>query len=191
MKLPLFPLSAHIFPEGRLSLRVFEPRYLRMVKEVCQSGQGLVICMMDEASDKTTNQHILPVGTWVEICDFSQLEDGLLGIVVKGKAFVSISDIETEQDGLRLGHCELLTQEESTDVQAHHDIAVLSKRLQELFGIYPELGQLYEGEAKFECPRWVLYRWMEVLPISPEQKQDFIQSKSLNEVYHYLHQLVQ
>ena len=36
--LPLFPLSAVLFPEGLLSLRVFEVRYLDMIAKCRKAG---------------------------------------------------------------------------------------------------------------------------------------------------------
>ena len=40
-ELPLFPLSAVLFPGGRLDLRVFEPRYLDLVREYYGHAKGV------------------------------------------------------------------------------------------------------------------------------------------------------
>lgn len=190
MRLPLFPLSAHVLPEGRLALRVFEPRYLRMIKEVCYSGSGFGVCMLNERGLKEKNEHIYPVGTWVEICDFNQQDDGLLGIVVEGKSFFTLQRVVTEDDGLRIGECDIWQRPLDYKEEDKLDVKTLSLRLQELFKTYPDFTQLY-GSPCFDDVRWVLYRWLEILPISPEQKQRFLQEKSLNAVYQYLNHLIQ
>lgn len=188
MQLPLFPLPAHILPEGRLALRVFEPRYLRMVKEACLSGSGFGICMLNDQANKDSNEHIYPIGTWVQIVDFNQLENGLLGLLVEGKSFFTVRSIETEHDGLRVGDCDIWS---TSALEAHQqlDCSVLAERLKELFELYPEFKALYEKPLFTDC-RWVLYRWMEVLPVSPQQKQTFIEQRSLTALYDYLQTLV-
>ena len=54
-RFPLFPLSAHLLPEGRMALRIFEPRYVRMVKQACAANSGFVMCMLNASGDKETN----------------------------------------------------------------------------------------------------------------------------------------
>ena len=44
--LPLFPLSTVLYPRGRLQLRVFEPRYLDMVRECSRRGSGFGVCLI-------------------------------------------------------------------------------------------------------------------------------------------------
>ena len=186
-ELYLFPLSAHVLPGGKLSLRIFEPRYIRMVRECCQQNMGFGVCMLSGRDNSASSQKILPVGTQVEIVDFTQLEDGLLGITVRGIKFFEIQAIETEKDGLRRGHCEMW--QEPNNVKSDLDMVHLSKRLNELFGSYPELGSLHENLA-FDDPRWVMYRWIELLPIAPEQKQNLISDQQLNSAHGYLTELI-
>jgi len=45
MKLALFPLSAHLLPGGIMPLRIFEPRYQRMIAQA--GDQGFALCMLD------------------------------------------------------------------------------------------------------------------------------------------------
>ena len=40
MQLSIFPLRLNLLPDGVLPLRVFEPRYLRMIAESCQTRYG-------------------------------------------------------------------------------------------------------------------------------------------------------
>ncbi len=40
IEMPLFPLNTVLFPGGQLQLRIFEPRYLDMVRECTRYDSG-------------------------------------------------------------------------------------------------------------------------------------------------------
>ena len=40
-QLPIFPLTSQVLPEGRMKLRIFEPRYIRLVKDSLQRDASL------------------------------------------------------------------------------------------------------------------------------------------------------
>lgn len=185
--LPLFPLSAHILPGGRMSLRIFEPRYVRMVKEACSNGTGIGICMFNSQGNKDTNEHIHPVGTYVTVEDFDLLDDGLLGITVQGHRCFSITSVEVEADDLRVGQCEWLDNWSASENALNID--PMDRRLKEIFEKYPEVQTLYK-KPEFENPIWVIYRWLELIPVNAEQKQHFLQQKDCSIALKYLAQLV-
>ena len=173
-RFPLFPLSAHLLPEGRMALRIFEPRYVRMVKQACAENKGFVMCMLNANGDKNLNEHIHKIGTYAQVVDFDMLDDGLLGIKVAGSHLVEVSSIEVEKDGLRTGSCKVL-EPWQCDL-APQQIAPMDERLKEIFGNYEELAALYES-PKFDCPNWVLNRWLELLPVDGSQKQHFLEQR--------------
>jgi len=76
-----------------------------MVKEACANQSGFAVCMLKPQANKDTNEHIYPVGTFATVEDFDLLDDGLLGITVKGHRCVKIDYIKTESDELRIGQC--------------------------------------------------------------------------------------
>ncbi|MGQ8365044.1 LON peptidase substrate-binding domain-containing protein [Glaciecola sp. 1036] len=187
MKLPLFPLSSHLLPEGRLALRIFEPRYTRMVKEVCANNGGFVVCMLNTSGNKQSNSHIFPLGTYCNVIDFDILKDGLLGITVEGQYCVKIHNIATEPDGLRIGECEPCEIWSSSGNT--YDLQSATNRLKEIYDKYPEVAKLY-SELKFDEPEWVINRWIELLPVNAEQKQHFLHHGDTNRVVAYLNQLI-
>ncbi|MFT5839442.1 MAG: Lon protease-like protein [Flavobacteriales bacterium] len=187
-EIPLFPLSAHLLPGGRMSLRIFEPRYVRMVKEACASDKGFGICMVNSQGDKDKNQHIYPIGTFAKVIDFDLLEDGFLGVIVEGGKCFNILTITTESDELRLGECQWI--DEWPAQTADHSISPIDEKLIEIFDNYPELQMLYQN-PKFNDPIWVIYRWLELLPVNVEQKQHFLQQKDCVKALEFLTQLVE
>jgi Lon protease-like protein len=188
MKMPLFPLSSHILLAGRMALRIFEPRYVRMIKQSCATDTGFVICMLDSAGSIETNSHIFPLGTVCKVIDFDMLEDGLLGVTVEGIESVIIQDIETEHDGLRMGTCQPSpTWTCELSMEELHPIDI---RLQEIFDRYPDVSSLYSHTA-FDDPIWVINRWLELLPVGAEQKQHFLAQQDCSKVLKYLSQLIE
>lgn len=186
--LPLFPLSAHVLPGGRMSLRIFEARYVRMVKEACAAETGFVVCMLDAKGNKDNNEHIYPIGTYVEVVDFNMLDDGFLGITVEGQQCVNIENIATEPDGLRVGDCEMISPLAFNENKAK--LHPMDKKLEEIFARYPEVNTLY-SETKFDDPVWVINRWLELLPVGAEKKQAFLASGDCAEIVQYLVELVE
>ncbi|HAD49198.1 MAG: hypothetical protein CMF12_07925 [Idiomarina sp.] len=186
-ELPLFPLTAHVLPEGRLRLRIFEPRYTRLVKRCMSEQSDFVICMFDPNQSKETENYILPFGTAVQIIDFEMLDDGFLGITVEGKDRVHIHDHHVESDGLNLGHVERLPAWPNKALSS--DKIVLKERLEEIFQVYPELANLYQDE-RFDELSWLCQRWLEILPLDVHAKQQLIKADNPLEVSEYLLQLV-
>jgi Lon protease-like protein len=187
-EIPLFPLSAHLLPGGRMSLRIFEPRYVRMVKEACKSDTGFGICMLNSQGDKEKNEHIYPVGTFVKVIDFDLLDNGFLGVTVEGQKCFSIHSIATESDGLRTANCQWLN--EWTAQSGIDSIAPIGEKLVEIFEKYPELQSLYQ-DPKFTDPIWVIYRWLELIPVDAEQKQKFLKQKDCLDALKFLTELVE
>ncbi|MDP5032433.1 MAG: LON peptidase substrate-binding domain-containing protein [Paraglaciecola sp.] len=186
--IPFFPLSAHVLPGGRLQLRIFEPRYVRMVKEACANDTGIGICMFNAKGAKETNEHIFPIGTYAKVVDFDLLPDGMLGITVEGKQCFQILSVETEADGLRVGQIEWLT--EWTLPEDQQLLSPINERLVEIFEKYHELKNLYET-PHFDDPIWVIYRWLELIPVNAEQKQQLLKDKDCMKALSFLTQLVE
>jgi Lon protease-like protein len=185
---PLFPLSAHLLPGGRMSLRIFEPRYVRMIKEVCAADTGFGVCMVDSQGNKNKNEHIYPIGTFCKVTDFDLLDDGFLGVTVEGQTCFKINSITTQPDELRIGECENIDTWSSES--ASLPISPMDDKLKEIFENYPELKAMYQT-PQFNDPIWVIYRWLELLPVDASQKQEFLKHKDCTKALEYLAQLVE
>lgn len=187
LKIGLFPLTAHLMPGGRMQLRVFEPRYLRLVRDSLRNGQGFGLCMLNPDGDVANNEHIHPIGTLAKIIDFETLNDGYLGITIVGESLFDIHAIETEKDGLRAASVSFrnglanVTKVESESTQE----CELKKRLQEVFTNYPEFAGLYP-EQHFDSAEWVCNRWLEILPLAAEEKQELLAANNLHVTQNYL-----
>jgi hypothetical protein len=83
-EIPLFPLSTILFPGGPLVLRIFEARYLDLVKRCMRDGTGFGVVQIREGQEAGGPALTFDVGTYARIVDFSQQPDGLLGIRALG-----------------------------------------------------------------------------------------------------------
>ncbi|MBR9857553.1 MAG: ATP-dependent protease La [Gammaproteobacteria bacterium] len=165
MKLALLPLTHHLMPGGKMPLRIFEPRYIRMVSEASRSGIGFGIGMLDEL-DEAGHSDLFTLGTRVNIIDFYTLEDGLLGLTVEAVDRFHILQLEREADGLLRAEVELLDNWQSCTLSPTEQ--VLSDKLQEVFAEYPELAELHPA-PRWRDAAWVTQRWLEVLPLKSRQ----------------------
>jgi hypothetical protein len=111
----------------------------------------------------------------VEIIDFETLEDGLLGITVKANRLIGLSDFERDEDNLLFANTiELAHWPEIADNDAN---PILAEKLKAIMAEHSLLGELYP-EAQYDSARWVNSRWLELLPMNYDLKQQFTQSDS-------------
>ena len=82
--LGLFPLHTVLLPGGSLSLRVFERRYLDLVRECGRLGRGFGVCLIMQGEEVGEPASAAAYGTEALIEDFGTGEDGLLTLRVRG-----------------------------------------------------------------------------------------------------------
>ncbi|WP_417440768.1 LON peptidase substrate-binding domain-containing protein [Idiomarina sp.] len=186
-QLPLFPLTSHIMPGGRMKLKVFEPRYTRLVKECLQNDSEFVVAMFNNEHATTSSDYLLPYATTVKIIDFEPRDDGLLGITIEGKSRVRIDEHWSESDKLRFGKIEYL--ENWPELSLDNAAAKLKTRLEEAFETYPELSELLPNLG-YEKLDWVCSRWLEILPLDVYTKQELIRCESCLKAKEYLLDLI-
>ncbi|MDT8449707.1 MAG: LON peptidase substrate-binding domain-containing protein [Wenzhouxiangellaceae bacterium] len=127
--LPLFPLPLVLFPDATKQLRIFEQRYLDMTRDCSASGTGFGIVHFEPAGDERPARHAA-IGTEAVIEDFSTLDDGLLGIAVRGRRRFRIHATGARDDGLIIGRVEWLPPEPHQTVRP--EFAALQAILREL-----------------------------------------------------------
>ena len=177
--LPLFPLNTVLFPEGLLPLRIFETRYLDMVRRCLRDDSRFVIVATEPEresgalpAETDASAGFYGVGTEAAIVDWDQRPDGLLGILVKGEARRVIHNARRADDGLWLGEVEPLP--EYPEVSLPVDYASLADLLERLLD---QLGTPWSHlERRFDDSTWVGARLTELLPIDLEIKQQLLEA---------------
>ncbi|EEW05312.1 conserved hypothetical protein [Vibrio mimicus VM603] len=161
----LFPLSSVVLPEGKMKLRIFEPRYQRMVAQCSKTGRGFGLCLFESKSNKNASE-LSEFGTLVKIVDFETLSDGLLGITVVGMRRFEILKVRVEYDGLRIATVQWLPDWPSHELLDRERF--LGEQLQEVYRQFPQIGELH-SLCFFDDASWVCQRWLELLPLTNAQ----------------------
>ena len=170
-KLPVFPLGLVVLPGTIQTLQIFEPRYLSMVKDCMNSESGFVITL---SNDNVSGESFMSQGTFVDIIDFNQLPNGLLGITVKGREKVSIKSIEQVESGLHYASIYPIAE------PVVDDQAVLAK-FPDLINVLSQLKEhpqvkLLPLEIDMLSAESVSYQLAGLIPISPMQKQTLLEA---------------
>ena len=170
-KLPVFPLGLVVLPGTIQTLQIFEPRYLSMVKDCMNSESGFVITL---SNDNVSGESFMSQGTFVDIIDFNQLPNGLLGITVKGREKVSIKSIEQVESGLHYASISPIAE------PVVDDQAVLAK-FPDLINVLSQLKEhpqvkLLPLEIDMLSAESVSYQLAGLIPISPMQKQTLLEA---------------
>jgi Lon protease-like protein len=191
LSLPLFPLQTVLFPGGVLPLRIFEVRYLDLVKRCHRQGAPFgVVCMtlgsevrqppQDAAS--AAGQDFEPeafhtVGTLAQIVELEQVQPGLILVRCTGGRRFRLLKSEQLKHGLWVGDASWLPDDPVVPVPP--DLAYVQRALQRLvthmqatLGPSDTLPLL--TPFRWDDAGWVANRWSEILPVSTQLKQQFM-----------------
>jgi len=187
MKRAIFPLPIFILPQGYTRLRIFEPRYLNMVKTALENDTGFVLCTFEH----DTPFNISAQGCLVDIIDFNQDDSGMLLIDVIASKTVQIDDVYQDEQELRHGlisNCiaPYWYSQSFADIGEH---TKLKLTLQNIFSTNHELSELYK-QTRFDELTWVVARWLELLPISIEKKQQLAFETNFDNLLSFLHTVI-
>ena len=183
--LPLFPLTTILFPDGLLSLQIFELRYLTMIKQCIADGTefGVVAQTVRSGSSNTSATDIVAepmsqetfvsVGTCAKIVVHSAPQPGLLRIdCVGGKRFTIVS-CQQQKLGLWVAQVKLMEADHvipvpqelmDTVTAMRHVIATLASQATDANSLPIAKPYLFDDSG------WVANRWCELIPMQPVQR---------------------
>ncbi|MGB2741999.1 MAG: LON peptidase substrate-binding domain-containing protein [Cognaticolwellia sp.] len=192
--LPIFPLSIFLLPQGVTRLRIFEARYLKMVS-LAMKNNGFVIVPAISNTDSehtdgknsTEEDNDLVTGSWVEIINFDQGDDGLLLIDVCCKCLVDITDMTQDKD--QLHHGNITIKDHWPDAELDETTGEFALSLEKLFAENVDLSSLYPSKS-LEQGSWVVARWLELLPVSIDEKLLFTEQGSFKEAKQFLENII-
>lgn len=185
VEIPLFPLGTLIFPGGPLPLRIFETRYIDLVRRCMREDSGFGVVMIREGAEAGGPAETFDVGTYARIVDFSQQPDGLLGIQAQGERRFRIVERRQARDGLNLASVEWLPPEAIVPLPA--EFAELGPAVE---GALTQLGEPYASlERRLDDAAWVSGRLAEILPLPAGHKQHVLELDDPVERLRYLRPL--
>jgi Lon protease-like protein len=178
-RIPLFPLSSGLFPDGMLQLNIFEVRYLDMIRRCEKEGTpfGVVaIAQGREVQVPGESVALHPVGALAHIVELTTLQPALLQVGCKGGSRFTLDSYELGPYGVWYGAASLLAQD------ATQPIPTALQALANYLGKWIARNQAQGAEHQLpifppyrldECG-WVANRWAEMLPIAAQAKQQLL-----------------
>lgn len=182
VEIPLFPLATVLFPGGPLALRIFETRYIDLVRRCMREDSGFGVVLIREGVEAGGPAKTFDVGTYARIADFSQQPDGLLGIRAAGERRFRILERRRARDGLNLADVDWLPEERSEPLPEEY--AELGPMLE---AILTQAGEPYASLARHPGDAgWVSARLAEILPVPAVHKQHCLELDDPVERLRYL-----
>jgi len=178
-KIPLFPLGTVLFPDGVIALKIFEARYLDMIKQCLRekTAFGVVsIIKTPDSHEENLSLYFSKIGTLAQIEDFDPVQPALYMTKSFGTQRFTLISSQQEANGLWMGEIALLENDPITPIPEEHQKAV--KLLDEIISVIQSQDLL--GDAPFKKPfkvddcGWVSNRLAELLPISLIQKNHLL-----------------
>lgn len=172
IEIPIFPLRMVLFPGAILPLRIFEQRYLAMIRECARNNTGFGVCLIREGEEAVSPVKTTQVGTHAQVVDWYTLDDGLLGVSTLGTSRFMTESVWQEDDGLFMAHITVLPEPPPCPVPEAFSVLsdVLARFLEKVGAQYPQ-----STPEDLQDAVWVGYRLAELLPLSGIEKQHLLE----------------
>ncbi len=180
--LPIFPLNTVLFPGGLLPLRVFEARYMDMIRNAMRDASTFGVCLIRKGRE--VGEHGVEteeVGCRARIDDWNMEQLGVLQIATSGTERFRIVTRRIQSDGLLVADVEPFDIEPSVPLPKDAaDCQALLRRIVQRLEDASGAKKDDEGDddalpiAKpylFDDSTWVSNRLCEFLPIPLGAKQ--------------------
>jgi Lon protease-like protein len=201
MQIPLFPLNTVLFPGGVLPLRVFEARYMDMVRRCMKDGSPFGVVLIAKGGEVGAPAQTEDVGTLATIASWDMPQLGLLHLRAIGGERFRIEASETQPDGLRTARIEHVAPDEDLPLAEQYlPCAELLRRViddaadrrTDDGAADPISSPPFEPPYRFDSSVWVGNRLCEFLPVPLRAKQKLLQlqdaTSRLEVVRRYLEQ---
>lgn len=170
--LPLFPLHTVLLPGAALGLRVFERRYLDMLRECSRAGAAFGVCMILHGEE--TGAPAVPAAYGVEarIEDFDVGADGVLVLRLRGQRRFHVDRTRVRDNGLIIAEVTWCAADSDDELQPEH--ALMATVLEH---IIEQAGAAFApvSPAQMEQASWVGWRLAELLPLEDAQRLQLLQ----------------
>ncbi len=172
VSLPLFPLHVVLLPGARLGLRVFERRYLDMLRECSRQESTFGICLILDGDGVGRPASPAAYGVEARIEDFDVGPDGVLVLRLRGQRRFHVLRTRVRDNGLILADVAWSTPDHDDELRPEH--ALLATVLEH---IIEQAGTAFAPThpAQLEQAAWVGWRLAELLPLEEPQRLQLLQ----------------
>ncbi|WP_084084615.1 MULTISPECIES: LON peptidase substrate-binding domain-containing protein [Cupriavidus] len=173
--LPLFPLHTVLFPDGHLPLRVFEPRYVDMVRRCLRDGTPFGVCLIQSGEEVAAPGSVTvpeAIGCLAEIVDCNMEQLGVLLIETHGTQRFRTLEHGTREDGLLVARAETLPPDVlDCKEELLGECTAALRRI--VAAVHAEASgrKLFTEPQRWHDPGWIANRLCELLPVPLKAKQ--------------------
>ncbi|PKV14260.1 LON peptidase substrate-binding domain-containing protein [Xanthomonas prunicola] len=170
--LPLFPLHSVLLPGAAMGLRVFERRYLDLVRESGRNGTSFGVCLILDGTEVGAPATPAAFGTEVRIEDFDVGADGVLVLRLRGTRRFHVQRSRIRDNGLVVGEVSWCEPDSDDELRPEHSLlaTVLERMLEQVGGEFASVGPGLLDQAA-----WVGWRLAELLPLTEQQRLSLLQ----------------
>lgn len=180
--LPLFPLGTVLFPGGMLPLRIFEVRYLDMVRKCHAAGAPFGVVALTTGTEVrqagAAPETFEAVGTLATILHLDTTQPNLLTMQCAGQQRFRITRRERLVHGLWIADVQGMADDSAVPIPP--DLQAAAHMLGQLLQTLRERGDPAHAStaptpAQLADCSWVANRWCELLPLPLAHKQQLME----------------
>ena len=197
--LPLFPLNTVLFPGGILPLKIFETRYIDMVRECMKSEAPFGVVLIKSGQEVGAAAVPESVGCLAHITHWDMENLGMLMLRTQGGERFRIVETRVLPDERLEARIEMIAADATPPVSdIHVSCAKALKSVVEAIHAKGKSDQGADFVSPFASPMkldqsgWVANRWCEILPIPLKARQKLLELEDaqsrLSVIYQYLQQ---
>ena len=173
----MFPLQTVLFPDGLLSLKVFEARYLDLVASCVRESTPFGVVALKQSSEVRKGDASTvfeSIGTLAELIEVDSAQAGILQVRCRGTQRFEAKSSRQQSDGLWIARASTLPIDEAgAPGEAMVDTV---KGLANAIATLKAQNQVpFLQPYRFDKAGWVANRWCEILPISLAAKQKLME----------------
>lgn len=178
-RIPLFPLSQALLPDGMLHLNIFEVRYLDLIKRCQREANpfgvvGLVQGHEVQIPDEVPQLHRF--GTLAHLQEVNAVQPALLQVQCKGGLRFELLDHVRGPFGVWYAQVRYLATDAPDPIPP--ELQPLANMLGRLIADAQQAGARQElpifAPYRLDECGWVANRWTELLPIGSDAKQQLL-----------------
>jgi Lon protease-like protein len=178
--LPLFPLQTVLFPDGVLPLRIFETRYIDMVRECMRLDKPFGVVAIREGDETGAAAEPESVGCVARIVEWDMEVGGLLMIRTQGGARFRVVASRVLADNRLEAQVDYLPADPlhppgTTHVECAKTLKLVTDDFAQREAKDKEFAFPFAKPLRFDDAGWVANRWCEILPIPLKARQKLLE----------------
>ena len=180
--LPLFPLKTVLFPDGILPLKVFETRYIDMVRDCMKRNAPFGVVLIKTGQEVGMAAEPEEIGCLAYIADWDMENLGVMMLRTQGGERFRIVETRVLPDQRLEARVDMIAADAISPVSDMH--VACAKTLKIVIDDVDAKGRAEQGEAfaspfsrpiRLDSASWVANRWCEILPIPLKARQKLLE----------------